>query len=435
MKPAAERAAIIAERAVDQKRVERLWIRSRWEEHAVHSVPIDALALNVDNRRFRAEKMWAEAQLGRPLDPENRPEDERSVESLLLDRSHKVDGGRISGTSTDDAEALKHDWAIRKQETPLWIRPDGTVRNGNRRLAMLKRSQREEGDAGVPWVDVVILDAKDIDEPALLEMEQREQLTANFKVRYADIDYLLALREAAVLRDIDFDDRESIETVAGELHTMVEKSIAEVVRDLYAIKYMDRFLEDSGVPGEYHRVMRTLERFRDIGRMMITVEADYLLDAADVLQVLFGAVRAGRPHGDIRAIRRMFRADRERFDQLAGQIAKEEEGWEPEPDGLSLPTVTDEPSDEDIDPDDDEGPAPEVTNYPKTAVGSAIDVAVDGFTASRQEDVVQIAREVLNRLDILAERLADGTEDPDLPDVLQAISQWFDEHRSLLTDD
>lgn len=435
MKPAAERAAIIAERAMDQSRVERLWIRSRWEEHPVHSTPIDGLALNVDNRRFRAEKMWAEAQLGRPLDPENRPEDERSIESLLLDRSHKVDGERITGTPTDDAEALKHDWAIRKQESPFWIRPDGTVRNGNRRLAMLKRSQREEGDAGIPWVDVVILDEQDIDEPALLEMEQREQLTANFKVRYADIDYLLALREAAVLRDIDFDDGESIQTIAGELHTMVEKSTAEVVRDLYAIKYMDRFLEDSGVPSEYHRVMRTLERFRDIGRMMMTVEEDYLLDAADVLQVLFAAVRAGRPHGDIREVRRMFRADRERFDHLAGQIAEEEEGWEPEPDGLSSPTVTDESPDEDIDPDDDEGPAPEVTNYPKTAVGSAIDVAIDGFRASRQEDLAQIAREVLNRLDILAQRLSDGVDDPDLRDVLQAMVQWFDEHRSMLTDD
>jgi hypothetical protein len=45
-----------------------------------------------------------------------------------------------------------------------------------------------------------------------------------------------------------------IEQVAGKLQTTVEKSKAEVVRDLYAVKYMDLFLEDSGQPGQYHRL-------------------------------------------------------------------------------------------------------------------------------------------------------------------------------------
>jgi type VI protein secretion system component VasF len=299
---------------------------------------------------------------------------------------------------------------------------------------MLKRKQREEGDAGIPWVLAVILNQSVIDEPALLEMEQREQLTANFKVRYNDIDYLLALREAAVLRDIDFDDPQSIETVAGELHTMVEKSTAEVARDLYAIKYMDRFLDDSGAPGEYHRVLRTLERFRDIGRMMMTVEEDYILDAADVLQVLFAAVRAGRPHGDIRAIRRMFRNERERFDDLADKIATAEDGWEPEANGLSSPSVT-APVRDDDEEDEEDAPAPQVSNYPKSEVGSAIDVAIDGFNASRQHDILQIAREILNRLEILADRLQRPVDEAELDEALNAIVTWFDRNRSLLTDD
>ena len=69
---------------------------------------------------------------------------------------------------------------------------------------------------------------------------------------------------------------------------MVEKSKSEVLRDLYAIKYMDLFLEDSGQPGEYHRMLRTLERFRDIGRTMIRVEED-TAEADRIIQVLFSA--------------------------------------------------------------------------------------------------------------------------------------------------
>ena len=80
---------------------------------------------------------------------------------------------------------------------------------------MIKRLQREGGDVGLQWVDAVVLDEDEIDEPALLEMEQREQLTENFKVRYNDIDYLLALQEAANHREIDWFAASSIEEVAG----------------------------------------------------------------------------------------------------------------------------------------------------------------------------------------------------------------------------
>lgn len=229
MKNAAERQQVINERKRPIVRKERLWVRDRWRDFDVFEVPVDALVLNTDNRRFRAERLWAEEQLGRSLDPENYPDDERTIESLLLDTSYRSENSRIVGNPSDDYEALKNDWMRRGQESPFWIRPDGTVRNGNRRLAMIKRQQREGGDVGLQWVEAVLLDLSDIDEPALLEMEQREQLTENLKVRYNDIDYLLALREAAANRDIDWFDRESIDEVAGELQTMVEKSRGEVI--------------------------------------------------------------------------------------------------------------------------------------------------------------------------------------------------------------
>ncbi len=401
----------------------------------VWSVPVDALVLNVDNRRFRAERMWAEEQLGHDLDPENNPDDERSVESLLLDSSHRVDGARIVGNPTDDFDALKNDWLVRKQETAIWIRPDGTVRNGNRRLAMVKRLQRESGDAGHQWIEAIILEEDEIDEATLLEMEQREQLTANFKVRYNDIDYLLALREAAQLRGIDWHESDSIDDVAGQLQAMVEKSKGEVIRDLFAIKYMDIFLDDQGQPGQYHRLLRTLERFRDIGRMMMQVETDYADDADQVLQVLFAAVRANRPHGDIRQIRQMFRKDRVRFDSLSEEIAQAEDDFGATSPVLESPTETPpESSDDDDDDFDEDLPGPQVSNYPKDEIATAIQVAIDGFTSSRQEDLLRILKEISNRIEAIGERLIQklqsGDVDQGILDEVAKLVAWFETYDS-----
>ena len=80
---------------------------------------------------------------------------------------------------------------------------------------MIMRMQREGGDVGLKYVDAVILDPAKVSDSALLEMEQREQLTENFKVRYNDIDYLLALREAAEHREIDWYD-ETASTMSRE---------------------------------------------------------------------------------------------------------------------------------------------------------------------------------------------------------------------------
>lgn len=430
-----ERRQLIEDRKYSAERKERLWVRDSWQDFDVYAVPTNSLVLNVDNRRFRAELLWAEEQLDRSLDPENRPEDERSIESLLLDSSHYIAGDRVSGTHSSAYQALMSDWRRRGQDSPLWIRPDGSVRNGNRRLAMIKRLQREAGDAGLQWVEAVILDSGELDEPTLLEMEQREQLTENFKVRYNDIDYLLALREAAEHREIDWFDQASIQEVAGQMQSMVEKSRNEVVRDLYAIKYMDQFLEDSGQPEQYHRLLRTLERFRDIGRMMMQVEEEYPLEADQILQVLFAAVRSGQTYNDIRAIRRMFRQDREQFNQLAEELDETEEQHQSEgAPTLESPVLGNEAEDD----EEVESGGPEVANYPKQQVARAFRVAIDGFAASGQEDVLTTLREIRNRLTALTnnDRLLQSlnTEDngaQQLRDELDAIIEWVEENRHL----
>ena len=77
-------------------------------------------------------------------------------------------------------------------------------------------------------------------------------------------------------------------------------------------------------------------------------------------------------------------------------------------------------------------------NYPKTEVASAIDTAIDGFQASRQGNVVQILREIRNRLEVLSDhdRLREALRERDTAaeatrQEFNVIVAWFDAHRDL----
>ena len=101
------------------ERTVRLWCKDRWRDFPVMRVPVDALLLNVDNRRFAAERTLMESKLGHSLDPENSEDDEISVISILLDNGHDVDGNLVKGAPSKDYEGLKTDWLRRKQASPL----------------------------------------------------------------------------------------------------------------------------------------------------------------------------------------------------------------------------------------------------------------------------------------------------------------------------
>ena len=95
---ATQRREAIENRSESAERTVRLWCKDRWRDFPVMRVPVDALLLNVDNRRFAAERSLMESQLGHPLDPENSEDDEISVISILLDTGHDVDGNIVKGT-------------------------------------------------------------------------------------------------------------------------------------------------------------------------------------------------------------------------------------------------------------------------------------------------------------------------------------------------
>ena len=440
------RAAIRNQRQSADRPAEQLWVADTWRSFDVWRVPLDLLVLNVENRRFAAERKYYEAILGGlTLDPENREVDALSIESILLDSSgsRRIKNDRVVGKPSKDTAALEADWLNRGQEKPFWVRPDGVVRNGNRRLAMMRRRRREHGEDGNIWVQVVEI-SNDIDELTLFRMEQHEQLTEDYKVRYTDINLLLAIRDAAEASTIDWGDADSIDRVAGELQGLIGNNKSYAVTQLYAIKYMDAFLDDLNQSEAYELLLRQIERFRDVGKAMRQVQRLAPDREEDMLDVCFAAVRAGLPHGDIRIIKKMFVKDRSRFDALVAEIREAEAGWEPAPGirPLREPDLRDADDSEfgGIDPDEDEDvglepPGPNMPDYePVERVRRSFDSQLDGFKASQGGDVRKLLAEVVNRLEALVSENRNLLEDAraagvaGIDDQLARIMTWVDEH-------
>jgi hypothetical protein len=330
-----ERRAAIARRAEPiENETERLWVRGAFRPFQIYRAPVELLQLNADNRRFRAEKLQFEEDLERPLDPAASEDDELSIISILLDENHQIVDDQVQGKMGKDALALIDDWSRRGQEKSLWIRPNGWVTNGNRRLAALKRLAREHGSATgtFSFVNVIILPEEDFDDRDLFEMEAREQLTEGLKKRYTDINLLLTLREAADRQGVDWSDDASISTVASSVQDLVGNNPKYAEVQLFAIKYMDEYLDYAEQPGQYHRLIGQVERFRDIGKNMVLLKREAPEEAGDFLLLQFQGVQAGLGHLQMRVLRQIVIEDpvkiREIFDEV--QEAIERHAGEPD---------------------------------------------------------------------------------------------------------
>lgn len=429
-----ERAMLLKDRK-EVLRKEPFWCKDSWRDFDVYRVPVDALLLNADNRRFAAEKKLMEEKLGHALDPENNPADEQSIISILLDSGLDVDGDVVKGKPSKDSEALKKDWAKRGQAAAFWVRPDGMVRNGNRRLAMLKRMRTEQGVEGTRFVNAIILEPTDVNEEDLFEMEQREQLTENFKVRYTDVNLLIALREAAEARKIIWSDPNDIERVAGELQDLAGEDKTYAAIQLRAIKYMDDYLAFNNTPGQYQKLIGQIERFRDVGKNMAKVLVEYPDEAANMLQIAFAAISAGNPHGDIRLIGKMFREDREEYDRMLKTVLQIESSA-PGDAKLESPDIAgvniEEENEED---EEDQEPAPVISDYPATKVKTAIKDSIDAFSTRNLEVASKLVQAWSRLRPLTSERVKEALESDDRDEVRKKIGEiaaWVDEIRPLL---
>jgi hypothetical protein len=432
-----ERIAQLAAKLDDTTKTDRIWVKGEFQDLSVKRTPTELLYLNDDNRRFRAEAQGAAAELGRKLDPTTNPDDELSIISLLLDRDPHIEDDKVVGKPAKDSTALKVDWEKRGQERPFWIRPDGLVLNGNRRLAMIKRAQAELGAEFSSYVNVVVFSEEDYDDDVIFDLEATEQLTEGLKVRYSDINVLLTLRDAADRVGADWADPDSIKSTAALIQHLVNNDPSYAEIQLNAVKYMDLYLEDLGFPGEYHRLVRTVERFREVGKTMTAVEADDEARADLMLRVMFAAIQSNISSYDIRAIRQLWRHSPDEFDRLHGYVEElEDEGpeAEPEPEPDEPESIDDEDEEEE---DGDTGEAPASPDYPKQAVKRALSTAVQSVNDARNRDKRSHVLNAASRLehispDDLRDHLGPGAEAAKLREAVTTIIEWADEMRPLV---
>ncbi len=461
-------AELTAKRDRVGTRSERLWAKGEFRDFEVYRAPVALLQLNPVNRRFRAEREAFERDLGRPLNPVLRPKDERSIISLLLDDDPHLSGEEIVGTEGKDAKALREDWERRKQERPLWARPDGLVPNGNRRLAMLKRLAHRRGATGYEYVDVIFLDPDEFDDEELFDMEAREQLTTGLKVRYSDLNLLLTLKDAAELYGVKWSDPRSIDDVARSIQQIVGNNINYARVQLHAVRYMGEYLKYIERPDEYRLLNRMVERFRDVGKNMAWASRNAARSAPDLLELMFSAIQAGAKHGQLRELRRVLEQDPMRFAALVAEVRgiEDTEFDEPLPEsdaGVAEPDESDNEvpqddqgaasldndededfandEDEDFanDEDEDDGaPPPDATplGYPSQDVLRAITLANDEVKAAADEDGQKHIRAAAAALaqvppaavaDLLAEM-----EGHRVAEAVRAISAWAKEATAVL---
>jgi hypothetical protein len=433
-----EREQAIAARRVDAGRTERKWVKGEFQEFPVYRVPTDLLLLNADNRRFRAERIKWEEELGRPLDPIASEDDEASIISILLDKDQELLGARVQGKPSKDTEALVADWRKRGQETALWIRPDGWVINGNRRLAILRRLSLEHGSATgtYDWVEVIELDSDEIADDDLFQMEAWEQLTEGYKLRYTNINLLLTLKEAAEREGVDWSDPGSISEVAHKIQDLVQNNPKYAEVQLYAIKYMDAFLEQHIQQAlRYDLVMGHVERFRDVGKNMVWAERDAPELALDLLEIQFHAVQAGMGHSDMREIRKLVAALPERFEEAADEVREVVERWREQ--GSQAEETEDVPEESLEDDDEDEeaesGEAPPLP-FPRTEVKRVLDIAIDARRSRDRNDAELAIRTATEKLRLVppdrVPPLLAGASGERIRVALDEIARWLEAVRA-----
>jgi hypothetical protein len=436
-----ERIALLKDRLEEvADRPQRLWAKNAYRVFTVYRAPTELLILNPTNRRFTAERMEFEAALGHALDPIAREEDEKSIISLLLDRDHQIEGARIVGKQSKATDALSVDWDKRQQEQPLWIRSDGLVSNGNRRLALLKRLADQRGRDGYDWVDVIVLDDPPYDDDDVFEMEAREQLTEGLKMRYSDLNQLLTLRDAADREQISWHEDASVLEIAGRLQHLVRRNnVAYAKIQLDAIRYMQDYLEHIGEAENFPRLRRSVERFRDVGKNMAWVRREDPEREADMLEACYGAISSGKRYGAVRGLRIMLATNPDKFDELLKEMRQVEDEAPPDEDAPDDEAIAEEEEEfgdeEDEVPDEDPSPAP---HYPRRSVSRVLDLALDEQNNPHRDDGEFQVRSAASRLaDVDPEclpGLLEAATGEHLHGAVESILAWAEAARSALED-
>jgi hypothetical protein len=252
---------------------------------------------------------------------------------------------------------------------------------------------------------VIILPWGDYDDNDLFEMEAREQLTEGLKRRYTDINLLLTLREAAERHGVDWSDDASIVTAASAVQDLVGNNPKYAEVQLFAIKFMDEYLEYAEQAGQYHHLIGQVERFRDIGKNMVRMKRDSPEEAGDFLLLSFQGVQAGLGHMQMRALRQIAIDDPDKmhevFDEVQETIGRHESEPVASPDVPPVPVQPELPDEDEGDDESEEVDSPPVApvpGFPTRNVRRILEVAIEERRALDRNDAEFTLRSVAKQL-------------------------------------
>ena len=147
----------------------------------VYRLPINLLSFNIRNGRFAAELRAKEQQLKHPLDPHD-ADDKEELKKLLLELDEQA------------TSLLKADLEKVGQTDPGIITADGSVINGNRRMAVLLALHEDDSSGKYEYLEVQVL-PPDVSPKDLWRIEAGLQLSRDKRLDYGPINDLLKIRE------------------------------------------------------------------------------------------------------------------------------------------------------------------------------------------------------------------------------------------------
>lgn len=258
-------------------------IHGKRTDLSVYRLPLSYLVYNIRNGRFAAELKELEAELGKVLNPED-VDDSKRIEDLLL-------------KDKNQAKFIKKDIARVGQLRPGAISYDGTVIDGNRRVAVLRDIHEETLDEKFNYFETVRLPTN-VSAEDLWRIEAGIQLSYDLKAAYGPINELLKIKEGL---DASLS-HGMIAVVLGGDNTI--KSVKEKEQRLVLI---EDYLNYLGRPFKYSVAERRHEHFIDLQNVMGTPKFKKLTeeDRTRLIHAAYDMIRAGLPHLDIRKLRRV----------------------------------------------------------------------------------------------------------------------------------
>lgn len=157
---------------------------NKLESYDVYTVPISLLNYNFNNTRIRADLEAYLFSHKEKIDSENKIQ-QKTVQHILLNSEH---------IGEEATRVLEKDLKSKGQLDPAISTPDGTLIDGNRRLAILKKLHEETNQDKFSHMEICVL-PETATEDDLKELEMRMQMSFQFKIPYGLINTALEFRE------------------------------------------------------------------------------------------------------------------------------------------------------------------------------------------------------------------------------------------------